>query len=165
MNVVNTPQTRCGAGVAVCDITPPIGIYHRMWGAARHDRATGVHRPLMATLLWLDAESGDKTQAVVIASLDHCLFDSPDIEQMRRAISVATGIRPEQVQIAVTHTHAAGLMSRSRAALPGGELIRPYLDGLAEKLAVLAQAAQKNRQPATIVYGTGRCDLARHRDF
>ena len=36
------------------DITPPVGIYHRMWGAATHDRATGVHKPLLATLLWLE---------------------------------------------------------------------------------------------------------------
>ncbi len=45
---------RCRAAIARCDITPPVGIYHRMWGAALHDRATGVHRPLEATLLWLE---------------------------------------------------------------------------------------------------------------
>src|SRR5438105_8025614 len=54
MNHVDTPQTRCRAGVARCDITPPVGIYHRMWGAAVHDQATGVHRPLLATALWLE---------------------------------------------------------------------------------------------------------------
>ena len=53
MNHVDTPQTRCQVGVARGDITPPVGIYHRMWGAAVHDKATGVHRPLLATLLWL----------------------------------------------------------------------------------------------------------------
>ena len=56
---VETPQTRCRAAVARCDITPPVGIYHRMWGAATHDRATGIHKPLLATLLWLEPESGD----------------------------------------------------------------------------------------------------------
>ena len=49
VTVLNTPQSRCRAAVARCEITPPIGIYHRMWGAALHDRATGVHRPLEAT--------------------------------------------------------------------------------------------------------------------
>ena len=57
MRCVETPQSRCRAAAARCDITPPVGIYHRMWGAALHDRATGVHRPLEATLLWLEPES------------------------------------------------------------------------------------------------------------
>ena len=53
---IDTPQAR-GAGSASlqADITPPVGIYHRMWGAALHDRATGVHRPLMATAMYLES--------------------------------------------------------------------------------------------------------------
>ena len=41
---VDTPQSRCRAGFARADITPPVGIYHRMWGAATHDTAEGVHK-------------------------------------------------------------------------------------------------------------------------
>lgn len=40
---IDTPQSICRAGVARRDITPPVGIYHRTWGAATHERATGVH--------------------------------------------------------------------------------------------------------------------------
>lgn len=50
---IETPQTVCRAAVVEADITPPVGIYHRIWGAALHERATGVHRPLMAVLLWI----------------------------------------------------------------------------------------------------------------
>jgi len=165
MTSVRTPQTRCLAAAARCDITPPAGIYHRMWGAATHDRATGVHRPLTATLLWLEPETGDSSQALVIVSLDHCLLDDADIHQMRDSIAAATGIRAEQSQIAVSHTHAAGFMSRSRADQPGGEMIGPYLDRLTEQLGKLAASAKHRLQPATIVYGTGRCNLAQNRDF
>ena len=56
IDVVHTPQALCRAGVARRDITPPVGIYHRMWGAATHDRATGVHRPLLATVLVLESQ-------------------------------------------------------------------------------------------------------------
>src|SRR4051812_37167032 len=63
MKHVDTPQTRCQAGVSRGDITPPVGIYHRMWGAAMHDRATGVHRPLLATLLWLQPSEEDARHA------------------------------------------------------------------------------------------------------
>ncbi|RPI75666.1 MAG: hypothetical protein EHM42_15245, partial [Planctomycetaceae bacterium] len=53
MPEVHAPQSRCQLGVARGDITPPVGIYHRMWGAASHERATGVHRPLTATAICL----------------------------------------------------------------------------------------------------------------
>src|SRR5437870_11331786 len=99
MPFVNSPQSRCRLGVARCDITPPVGIYHRMWGAATHDRATGVHRPLAATLLWLEPESGDSTQALVIVSLDHCILDGTDIELMQQSVARAANIRGQQVLI------------------------------------------------------------------
>jgi hypothetical protein len=165
MNVVETPQTRCRAAISRCDITPPVGIYHRMWGAAAHDRATGIHRPLLATLLALEPISGDRSQVLVIAALDHCILDGPDVEQMQQSVAQAVEIAPEHVLITLSHTHAAGLMSRSRAALPGGEMIGPYLDGIAERLATLATDASSRLQPATIVYGHGRCSLAANRDY
>jgi hypothetical protein len=165
MTHVNTPQTRCRAALARCDITPPVGIYHRMWGAATNDRATGVHRPLTATLLWLEPLEGSAAEALVIVSLDHCILDEPDLAAMRRAIAAASGLASNRVQISLTHTHGAGLMSRSRGEMPGGDLIGPYLDELAEKLAQLAKQAFDQRCPATVVYGRGRCNLAAHRDF
>jgi hypothetical protein len=162
---IETPQTRCRAAIARCDITPPVGIYHRMWGAATHDRAMGVHRPLLATLLWLESLAGDSAQALVIVALDHCILDGPDVKAMERAVAISANIRPEQVLISLAHTHAAGLMSRSRSALPGGELIGPYLDDIATKLGQLAAQAALARQQATIVYGQGRSNLAANRDF
>jgi len=119
---VDTPQTRCRAAIARCDITPPIGIYHRMWGAATHDRATAVHRPLLATLCWLEPESADSSQALIIVALDHCILDDPDIHQMQQAVANAANIQPTNVLITLSHTHAAGLMSRSRAHLPAAGL-------------------------------------------
>ena len=76
MKTIEFPQSHCLAGVARGDITPPVGIYHRMWGAASHDRSTGVHRPLTATVLWLtDLNEPRSTDAnKVIVALDHCLL-------------------------------------------------------------------------------------------
>jgi hypothetical protein len=163
--IIETPQTRCLAGIARADITPPPGIYHRMWGAATHDRATGVHKPLLATLLWLEPAEGDEGRSLCIVSLDHCILDGPDIELMERSIADAVAIRPGQTLVTLSHTHAAGLMSRSRADQPGGDLIGPYLNSVATQLGRLAVAAIEHRRPATIVYGRGRCDLAANRDF
>jgi hypothetical protein len=165
MNRVETPQSRVRAAAARADITPPVGIYHRMWGAALHDRATGVHRPLEATLLWLSPHNGSARDARIIVSLDHCILDSSDMQNLRGAVAEASGLPAAQIHIALTHTHGSGWMSRSRSHLPGGELIGPYLDRLALTLAELARSAQPRLESATIVYGVGRCALAAHRDY
>ena len=175
MKTVTTPQCRCRAAVACCDITPPTGIYHRMWGAALHDRATGVHRPLEATLLWLepqtpttsDPEPGTPTTSApqIIVALDHCILDRDELQAIRRSIHAYTDVAYENVLVTVSHTHGAGWMSRTRSDSPGGDLLGPYLDELAARLGDLAREAQTRVAPATIVFGTGRCSIAAHRDF
>ena len=87
MRSMSTPQTRCRAGFARADITPPVGIYHRMWGAALHDRATGVHRRLTATALWLDSIGGG--EPLVVIGVDHCILDRTEFEGIITAVSEA----------------------------------------------------------------------------
>src|SRR3954462_4740627 len=98
MNPVDTPQTRCRAGVARGDITPPVGIYHRMWGAAAHDRATGAHRPLLADVLWLEPLAGGSAQGQLLVALDHCILEGAEVNRMSAAIRRAAGIAPAQVR-------------------------------------------------------------------
>jgi hypothetical protein len=163
MTHVDTPQSRCRVGFARADITPPVGIYHRMWGAALHDRATGMHRPLRATAVCLEPLSGSGRAMVV--GLDHCLLDPSEFARLRASVGRATRIGAEDVHVCMSHTHGSAWMSRSRAELPGGDLIGPYLDRLAEVCADLAKEAVDAARPTTIVYGTGRCSLAAHRDL
>src|SRR4051794_6114638 len=127
MNEVIFPQSHCRAGIARGDITPPVGMYHRMWGAASHDRSTGIHRPLMATVLALrpaDARSGE---AFVLISLDHCIIADDDLITIRRRVAEATTFSADAVHITLSHTHGSGLMTRDRTHLPGGEMIPSYL--------------------------------------
>src|SRR5580698_928550 len=145
------------------DITPPIGIYHRMWGAAMHDRSTGVHRPLMATALWL--ESVDHAYRQLVIGLDHCLMDRAEFNRIREKAARAAAITADDVYVSMSHTHGSAWMSRSRSHLPGGELIGPYLDQLGEICARAAIEASSAAQPATVIYGASRCSLAAHRDF
>ena len=165
MKVIKTPQSRCGAAVVRGDITPPIGIYHRMWGAALHDRATGVHRPLEATLLWLEPLLPALGDPQILLGLDHCILDAQELNGIRNAIHEATGVPYANILVSMSHTHGAGWMSRTRSDLPGGELLAPYLDQLAVQMAELACRARSKIVAATIVYGQGRCDLAAHRDY
>jgi hypothetical protein len=163
MTHVETPQSRCRVAFASADVTPPVGMYHRMWGAALHDRSTGVHRPLAATALWLESADGADRQLVI--GLDHCLLDRAEIDRIAARVAAATPLRPDQVHVALSHTHGSGFLSRSRADLPGGDLIGPYLDRMAETCGQLAAKAAAAARPATLLYGTARCSLAAHRDF
>ncbi len=166
---VDTPQGVCQAGLARGDITPPVGIYHRMWGAATHDRSTGVHRPLTATALALRpaaaAHDADSDAGVVLLAIDHCLLWSQEMAALLAQVSAGAGIPRDRVFVMFSHTHSAGLMGHERAELPGGELIAPYLDDLARRLAALARQAVAALAPAVITYGLGRCGLAAQRDF
>src|SRR5580765_2093729 len=111
MTSIETPQSRCRVGFARADITPPVGIYHRTWGAALHDRATGVHRPLTATALWLAPVGAGEPQVVI--GIDHCLLEAGEIDLIRERVATSTGIAPKAVQVALSHTHGSGWLSRS----------------------------------------------------
>ena len=181
----DTPQSACRFALAWGDITPPPNIYHRMWGAAKHERATGIHRPLRATVAVFapladgsrrreeaDAGAGDATESAlsprrlqILLALDHCTLGATELQQLIAHISEATGQPRETILVVFSHTHGAGLMGLERVSLPGGDLIPGYLKSVAEKSAALVNEAVVRLAPVTIVYGTGRCDLAAHRDF
>ncbi len=169
MTVFETPQGACLFGIARCDITPPIGIYHRMWGASTHDRSTGVHRPLTATATVFGDASADAPGAagdrVILVSIEHCLLWHQEMSELLASVSRLADVPVAQLLITFSHTHAAGLLGRERASLPGGELIGPYLDQLAVRIADIVRQAIADAEPTWIVFGTGRCDLAAHRDF
>jgi hypothetical protein len=164
---VDTPHSTCRFGLARGDITPPVGIYHRLWGAAAHDRATGVHLPLTATALVFQAANEPTSVGTeqVLVAVDHCLLWAAEMEALLAAVCGQAGLETEQLVVAFSHTHAAGLMGLERRDLPGGELIPPYLERLAAQVAGLVAEARRSPAPATIVYGTGHCALAAQRDL
>src|SRR5438552_18940082 len=105
---VDTPHSLCRFGIARGDVTPPVGIYHRMWGAATHERATGVHRPLTATTIAFQPArraGGDHTTdptsetGHVIVALDHCMLGDQDLPLVRERDSAVTNFRPGRVHI------------------------------------------------------------------
>ncbi len=165
MTEFKTPQSICRFGLAHCDITPRAGIYHRMWGAAAHDRSAGVHRPLTATAMVLEPADAAKGQRQVVVAMDHCLLFDREMQQLLSRVCEATSLPREQLLITFSHTHAAGLMDVSRAHLPGGDLIAPYLEELAAKTSAIIGQAISTLREVTIAYATGRCSLAADRDF
>ncbi|MFM8286739.1 MAG: hypothetical protein ACKOGA_08440 [Planctomycetaceae bacterium] len=159
------PQSRLRLGVARGEITPPVGIYHRMWGAATHQRATGVHRPLTATALCLAPLAETGVSPTFLLAVDHCLLWGSEQQELLEQLSARTGVEPGRIVVCWSHTHAAGLLDRSRAAEPGGELIGPTLEALHATLADLMIKARETLEPACLVYGTADCRLATNRDY
>jgi hypothetical protein len=84
--------THCRFGVARRDVTPPVGIYSRSWGAATHDVAEGVHRPLTATAAVFAPLAGDGPTLALVA-LDVGWFPyGPDELGLRTAIRERSGL-------------------------------------------------------------------------
>jgi hypothetical protein len=166
MHYLDTPQSCCLFGLARCDITPPVGIYHRIWGAATHDRATGIHRPLTATALVLRPRPEVSTEPEqVLVALDLCILWAKEMKALQEAVCRQTGLADGQLLVTFSHSHAAGLIGLERLPLPGGDLIPSYLDKLAAQVTALVQQARRALQPVVMTYGAGRCTLAANRDF
>ncbi len=163
---VRQMQSLVQAGVARGDITPPVGIYHRMWGAATHDRSTGVHRSLTATVLSIAAPEDSETATLKISvALDHCLFWTGEMNTLLDRVAERANVDRDAISVFFSHTHAAGLMGLERCELPGGDMIPQYLDDIATEVARLVTEATSGAQSASISYGTGRCSLATNRDY
>lgn len=162
---IETPTSVCRAGLGTADITPPVGIYHRFWGAASHDQATGVHRPLRASAFVFepaDAENSDQQQ--ILVALDHCLFRPPEMREFRAALCDQLGVSSESVTIVFSHTHSAAYVAQNREHLPGGAFIGPYLDELPGRVAAAVQQAVNNLETVTLTYGTASCQMGHQRD-
>ena len=163
---IKNPMSRVQFGLSRVDITPPDGIYHPLWGAARHHRATGVHRALTGEVMVLGPADQENAKFLVRAQLDACGFvDPPHHDMMVKAIGEGAGVDIDQVLLCVSHTHAACYPCENRRDLPGGELIEPYLNEMAHKLKDAAQEAISKMEEAIITYATGRCDMAANRDY
>ena len=159
-----TPTSHLRFGLARVDITPPVGIYHPMWGAARHHRATGVHRPLTAEAM-VFAPLDDTQSPVVRVQIDHVGMTAEHQATVIQMMSAATKLPTSHIITTFSHTHSSSNFSADRVHLPGGELIADYVAELNQKLVTVATAALTTVQEAFITYGQGRCTMATNRDY
>lgn len=164
ITVEPTPTSRLRFGLARIDVTPPVGIYHPMWGAARHHRATGVHRPLTAEAM-VFAPLDETRLPVLRLQIDHVGMTATHQATVIDMLSQATKLPAENIITTFSHTHSSGNFSADRVHLPGGELIGGYVEELNQKLVTVATQALANVQEAVITYGRGRCSMATNRDY
>lgn len=159
-----SPTSLVRFGFARAEITPPVGIYHRLWGAARHDRAAGVHRPLIGDVMAFGPVDDTTPTPVIRVQLDLCGLVQSQYDDLAQTVSETNGVPPAGVVITFSHTHSSGWFAPDRLTLPGGELILPYLQQLSSKLQEACRRAVAGMQEATLTYIVGRCNLAANRD-
>ena len=165
MQTIFFPYTRCRFGVAVRDMTPPVGIYHSSWGAATRYDTTGVHRAHTATAAVFAPLDGNGPTLALVA-LDIGWFQNLQDElDLRAALWQRTGLTPETLLINMSHTHGTVNANSLLTDRPGTQFIKPFLAMLRERIGDAIIAAQQSLMPAWVTWGYGKCALAKNRDY
>jgi hypothetical protein len=148
-----------------------MGIYARSWGAAAHDAAEGIHRPCVATAALL-APIGDGSAIqpaaglLALVAVDIGWFQHlTDERALRAEVMQRTGIGEDSLLVNMSHTHASANANSLLSAVPGAELIKPYLAHLTAQIGDAILEARSRMAPAWIAYGYGHCTLGRNRDY
>ena len=157
------PGFRGRIGVARRDITPPPGIYSRCWGPSRHPTSLGVHRPLTATALAIRPEAGEP---LLLLALDLGWWQrARDEAHVRRAVLERLALAPARVLVSLSHTHSGPSICGDDVDQPGGELVLPYLDAVADAAVDAADEALAGSVGATLEWAVGRSAVAANRDL
>lgn len=151
-------------GIARTEITPPVGIYARNWGAAKHDVATSIHRPLTLTALTL-APLADGQQLVFVDA-DLGWWKTPQTYRRFSArLLEALSLEPAHLIFALSHTHAGPPLMDADDSLPGSGLLKEWMEHLFQATVEAVGEALGSQFNATLDWHAGRCDLATVRDL
>jgi hypothetical protein len=166
---VRAGTAECLVGVERRDITPPVGIHNRNWGASASDVATGIHKPLFATALaFAAAESGSSAGVLLLITIDIGWLQTAETAQLHQVVADGVkGLGVEEVLIQLSHTHAAVAMARPFADpdCPGGRIAMDWWETLKQTAAEAGKAAIAKLELCWINSAIGSCDMAQKRDL
>jgi hypothetical protein len=138
-------MSRLHAGAAQLDITPGLGTH--LIGYFEDRVATDILDPLNAKAVVLS--EGDTTLGFVICDL--IVVPGPVVEAAKARIQEQTGVPPENVLIAGTHTHT-GPAIVGALGTPAEE---GYANWVAPRIADAFTMAFRRRQPAQFAHAAG----------
>jgi len=140
------------AGMAVVDITPPVGTPLGGYGARRGRPSTGVHDPLHAKALVLD----NGRERVAIVTCDLIGVGKVVKRQVLARVARATQLDDAHLLICASHTHSGpGALTPEFAwQLAMGRYDARLRRGLVERLAAVIISANGHRKPARIGWGS-----------
>jgi len=132
------------AGAARVDITPPPGTLINGDFIAHY--ASEIHDPLYAKAIVCNGQGAIAALVIV----DICAMKREFIKTVKKKITDATGILPENILLAATHTHAGGAVED----LLLGACDLAYRLYLPERILLAVQLAQQRLRPAKIAFGS-----------
>jgi hypothetical protein len=151
-------------GVGRVEATPSVGVYCRNWGAAVHDVAESIHRPLMVHALAI--EPLDSRRRLVFVENEICVWrDHRMFETYRRRLLDAFSLDASQLIVTPTHTHAGAALVGREPPVPGSELVAQYLETLCQRTIEAIALGVEHVEPARLEWHWGRCQLAAMRDL
>lgn len=138
------------AGRAVFDINPDGPV--QLFGYPHVRRiSTGVHDPLLASVLWLD--NGDRR--LLMIALDLLFLDPPTSRSIRKQVSSALEIPEPAIFISCTHTHSGPVTTRPIAWWNDPVATPPdpaYLKRVGDRVTCAAREAAASSTPAEIAW-------------
>jgi hypothetical protein len=142
--VLTPTQGQAQAGVAVKEITPPVGEPLAGYGGRKPKSSEAVHDRLFAKALSLSNGQG----TVTIVTGDILLI----MPQLRDAILQRTGLARHEVYLGATHTHSGpgGYSSRWIDQLTLGAFDQAILDRLADAFAEVIRQSRSGMTPAKV---------------
>ncbi len=151
-------------GIARRDVTPPIGTYSRNWGAAKHDVAESVHRPLSLTAMVLASREEDKQ--LVLLDADLCWWKSMHVfRRFQSRILQELQIEEADFIFALTHNHASPPLMDPEPDLPGNESLADWHEKIIQSAIAVVRDAMEVQKPGVLEWGSGKCTLAANRDL
>lgn len=151
-------------GLARADITPPAGIFCRNWGAAPHDTARGIHRPLLLTALAIRETAASSPLVLVDADLGWWASAVHE-RSFRGRVRAALGLPEERLLFCLSHTHAAPPLAEPEPHWQGGDLLVAFFQRVEQAAVETARRGIAAAEPATIEWHHGRSSLAANRDL
>jgi hypothetical protein len=155
---MNTSQTQLLAGIGRRCTNPPANIAHGGWGAQKHEQAGGIDMDLWVTALALS----DRQNTAIILDLDIQILTNQRADEIRAAVSKATGIPVQNIRASATHTHSGPVPYKSWIE-KGYEMVGPWFDEVARHSAAAALEALASLQPICIRAGRGECQINTNR--
>ncbi len=151
-------------GIARTDITPPVGIYARNWGAAKHDVAQSIHRPLTLTAMAPAPLACGPWQVLIDTDLGWWKT-LRTFHVFQAHLLDALSLEPANLLFALSHTHSAPPLMDADDSLPGGDLHRQWMKGLVESAVRSVRQAMDTPFTGVLDWHAGRCALATLRDL
>jgi len=146
------------AGVGRRCINPPPNIAHGGWGAQKHEQAEGIDLDLWVTALALS----DRATTAVVLDIDIQILTNERADQIRSAVSAATGLPMEAIRASATHTHSGPVPYKSWIE-KGYEMVGPWFENVARWAAEAAGEALGGLQSVQIKAGRGHCGMNTNR--